>query len=365
VSGPDLYLASTPLIALIAAASACAQSNEAHCFLIEDFPNAASWVRILRSWRGGAFASVVLLPGRFTEVAQAHGGRWARERRKLDLRARSLLTISEFDAGALPARVLVGNDRRPETQYALHLASARNGAPCGVYLDDGLFTYLGDAHRRPLAGRLDAVFKRLHYGGWWRYVAQAGSSPWVVDRWLAYPELARDPTRRASLLPLAWFGARPLLRLCGALQREFGLDRMRLQHCNVLLTLPHSRAWRSQPDRLRALQSKIADLCRAGAAIALKYHPREIARDPFTLGEYARYEIPPALASELLLPALASDTIIAGESSTALLAARWLRPSLRVRDLGLDGGDFGRRAREFLAARGVQPMAADQIAMNK
>ncbi|HRK95334.1 MAG TPA: LysR family transcriptional regulator, partial [Rhodospirillales bacterium] len=88
--------------------------------------------------------------------------------------------------------VWVGNDRKVETQYALHLACRRAGAAVGHYLDDGLYTYLGDVRTRPLVRRLDWLVKRLGYGRWWHYADQAGTSPWIGAAWLAFPGHARD-----------------------------------------------------------------------------------------------------------------------------------------------------------------------------
>ncbi len=56
---------------------------------------------------------------------------------------------------------------------------------------------------------------------------------------------------------------------------------------------------------------------------------------------------------ELLLPLLPRGAVLAGEGSTALLAASWLRPDLRVFDLGLSQGGYAARARELFARNGI------------
>jgi hypothetical protein len=63
--------------------------------------------------------------------------------------------------------------------------------------------------------------------------------------------------------------------------------------------------------------------------------------------------LPTTLPMELLLPLLPPGARLAGEASTALLAAAWLRPDLRVLDLGLGRGGYPERARAFLAKHGI------------
>ncbi|HET9484035.1 MAG TPA: hypothetical protein VFO79_08765, partial [Xanthomonadales bacterium] len=179
---PDLYLATTPLTALIAAGLAREQSPGSGLVLIEDYDDAPRWRALLAGWRDSPFSRVELVPGRATEAracASAAGRglsrRLARERSKRALREQAFERLRELDRALQPNRVLVGNDRRPETQYALHLAAGRSARP-GVYLDDGLFTYLGDAHERPLARRIDQWLKRRTYGNWWQSLPQVGTS---------------------------------------------------------------------------------------------------------------------------------------------------------------------------------------------
>ncbi|HRA36536.1 MAG TPA: hypothetical protein PLC02_02475 [Pseudomonadota bacterium] len=358
-TGPALYLASTPLTALLAAAVARAQGAPAWLVLLEDYADAARWARLLGAWRDSPFQHIGLIAGRATEgraaaAGVAGTGRIARERSKRVLRLQALASLAAIDGELRPAQVCVGNDRRPETQYALELAARRNGGPCGVYLDDGLFTYVGDAHSRPWARRLiDAPLKKLAWGRWWQGAAQAGTTRWITQAWLAWPALARDrdPARARHALPRAWCVDRAMARLARDAAREF-LGSSARPRQRLLLALPHTRVLGDAAPRLREL---VAALAARGGGCAVKYHPRETAADPAGLVACGATLLPAGIALELLAARMPPGATLAGEASTALAAARWLRPDLHVLDLGYSGHAFATRARAFLAGIGVAP----------
>jgi hypothetical protein len=355
MSDSALYIASTPLVALLACAAARAQRVQAQLVLIEDFPDAAAWRDVIARWRDNPFAAIGCVPGRASEArAVQHRGRFARERIKRALRHEAFATLAAIDAAVRPARVWVGNDRRPETQFALDLARRRRDAACGVYLDDGLFSYVGDAHARPFARAVvDTALKRLAYGRYWRHAAIVGTTPYIAEAWLAWPDLAldRDPRRARRALPPDWFRGRALARLLRGAWRAFAGDR-RPRH-DLVLALPHSRLVR-EARAAATLRARVEALARAGACVAVKYHPRELDADPLGLVEAGATLLPGALTMELIAARLPRAARVAGEASTALAAARWLRPDLRIADLGLIEHDFARRARAFLARIGVE-----------
>jgi glycoprotease/Kae1 family metallohydrolase len=135
-----------------------------------------------------------------------------------------------------------------------------------------------------------------------------------------------------------------------------------LRACSVVVLLPHSKLLRGNEAlllRLRRLLSA-ADAC--GRRVALKYHPRELEDDPFgLLGDNAAMVLPKLLPMELLVPLLPSGGLLVGEGTTAIVAARWLRPDLAVRDLGSARGDYAERARALFARHGIE--ALDETAL--
>lgn len=369
----SLYLASTPLIAIEAAGAARAAGEPAELVLIEDFDLAPRFEALLRRWPDNPFRAIHRLPGRYTEHERGAGdGRRGvgallhRVRVKRELRRQTLARLAAIDAALRPGTVWVGNDRKVETQYALHLASLRGGLRIGRYLDDGLYTYLGDVRQRPWVRRVDWAVKRLTYGRWWRRADQAGTTPWIAEAFLAYPADARDqdPGRRRTPLPHAWFVNRALLRLCLLAAREFGLDRAALAGCAFVLVLPHSNQLRANPALAAALRVLIADAAADGLRIGLKYHPREVSADPGGLHrDGTTVALPALLPMELLLPLLPPAAVLAGEGSTALLAARWLFPRRRVVDLGISRDGYAARARVLFARHGIASVDGDPRAL--
>jgi len=359
-----LHFASTPMIALEAAAIALARPGRHRLVVIEDFDNAGRFTDLLQRWRDCPFEAIERLPGRYTEHARGGGDHprglaraWRRVRVKRELRRQTLARLAALDAEFKPGEVWVGNDRKVETQFALHLASRRNGGPVGHYLDDGLYTYLGDVRTRPWVRRIDWLVKQLTYGRWWHNGAQAGTSPWIREAWLAFPERARDqsPLRTRRRLEPGLFTTRAFARLGVLAAREFGLDRQLLSAACLVLVLPHSNQFALNAGLAQGLNALVDEVAARGLQVAIKYHPREREADPGGLRrEGATIDLPALLPMELLLPLLRPGTTLVGEGSTALLAAHWLRPDLRVVDLGLSQGGYAVRARALFASLGLQ-----------
>lgn len=358
-----LFVASTPMIALACAAIAAARPGRARLLLIEDFDLAARLEALLRRWRDNPFEDIQRLPGRHTEHCLGAGhehrgvsGLLRRVRVKRALRQRTLAAIRRCEAAFAPEEIWLANDRKPETQLALHLASARTGSRVGRYVDDGLYTYLGDVRTRTATRRVDAIVKRLAYGRWWQHAALAGTTRWIAQRWLAFPaaDADRAPARERHALPRTWFAQRRFLRLGVLAAREFGIRRGALHGAGAVLVLPHSNQLRANPALAPAL-ARVVDACLAqGARVAVKYHPREHVADPAGLARPGITVLPALLPLELLLPLLPAGTRLMGEGSTALLAAHWLRPDLEVVDLGISAGGYAARARAFFATRGIE-----------
>lgn len=357
-----LFIASTPMIALACAGAALAHRGRAHLVLIEDFDLAERLQRLLEGWRDNPFETIIRLPGRHTEhvMGARDGGRGLRHflhrvRVKRGLRAQTLRAIDAHDATLQPAEVWLANDRKPETQLALHRASSRAAQPVGHYLDDGLYSYLGDVRQRPLVRRIDALVKRLAYGRWWQRADHAGTTRWIAEHWLAFvDECTPYPAQQCRELPRSWFDNRPLCRLGLRAARDFGLDRQALHRVGLVLVLPHSNQLRGDPGLLARLRDRVGDACRQGRQVAVKYHPRE--RDPDPAGLLAGGKVralPTLLPLELLLPLLPSGVSLLGEGSTALLAAHWLRPDLAVADLGFSRDGYAARARALFARHGI------------
>lgn len=358
----NLYLASTPMIALAAAGAARAQGGRARLVLLEDFDLAGRFEALLRGWRDNPFEDIVRLPGRYTEHVRGAPDRARglaalvrRTRVKRGLRGETLAAIAALDQAFRPDALWLGNDRKVETQFALHLAARRSGHPCpGNYLDDGLYSYLGDVRQRPWVRRMDWLVKRTVYGGWWQRASHAGTTSWIGGAWLAFPQFAPPCYRHVQALPQSWFANPAMLRLSAQAARTFEMPRGWARRCAGVLVLPHSNQLLTNPALADALRQRLRAAADAGNPLALKYHPREVCPDPAGLaGAGAALVLPALLPMELLLPLLPSGAALIGEGSTALLAARWLRPDLRIGDLGISSDGYAARARQLFARVGI------------
>jgi hypothetical protein len=129
-----------------------------------------------------------------------------------------------------------------------------------------------------------------------------------------------------------------------------------------VLVLPHSRRLCKDADlllRLRRL-TEAAQAC--GRRVALKHDEGEAETDPAgLLAEGAALALPRLLPAELLPALLPRAALLAGEASSALLTARWLRPDLVVCEFGARGGD-AKRAQALLARHGIGPL--DETALS-
>lgn len=373
MSSRALYVASTPMIALEAAAAALRQGGRAQLVLVEDFDLIDRLADLLQLWRDCPFEEIHRVPGRYTEgqrfgsdKLRGVGKFFQRIQVKRALRKQSLATLRGVDEAFEPDSVWVANDRKVEMQYALHLASRRGNARPGHYLDDGLYTYLGLLRQRPWVRRVDLQVKRLGYGRWWQQVPQPGTSPWISDSWLAFPEQAidQDAVRHHHQLPRVWFTGRPFLRLSALAANQHAVDRASLRQSGIVLVLPHSNQLQANPALAGALHEFIAEAGARGKRVAVKYHPREVHADPAgLLASPYTVALPTLLPMELLLPLLPKAAVLAGEGSTALLAASWLRPDLRVFDLGLSRDGYATRARVLFARNGIPSIEGDWNAL--
>lgn len=369
MSGAALYLASTPMIALESAGAALARGGRAQLVLIEDFDLAEQLAELLQCWSDNPFEAIHRLPGRHTEHMLGAGDNHHgvadflhRMGVKRALRRQTLAAIRRIDTEFAPDSVWVGNDRKVETQYALHLASQRLADRPGRYLDDGLYSYLGDVRQRPLIRRIDWLVKRLTYGSWWHRGEQAGTSPWIAESWFAFPDQAidQDLCRRHRELPANWFTGRPFLRLSALAAKQFAVDRDGLRRCESVLVLPHSNQFLANPALAGSLRAFIDAAGARGHRVAIKYHPRESQPDPAALlADSNVLALPMLLPMELLLPLLPFGAVLTGEGSTALLAASWLRPDLKVFDLGWSRGGYAARAAKLFARNGIAKFDAD------
>ncbi|WP_430460504.1 hypothetical protein ACQUQU_14970 [Thalassolituus sp. LLYu03] len=330
-----LFLASTPFNVLTAAMVALElpAGDQAELGLIDQTNATSAFRAALSLWSGAPFA-------RIHELSSKVNGRNKRQQRRASF-ARILHELSRFS----PDWIYTGNDRRVEFQFAMAHSKAR-----GVYLDDGTYSYIGRKTHWLTDQVLDNLVKKLAYGWWWKQPPAIGASAWIDHSVLAFPQSAISALRQKPCRPLPANLSRPefaeLAELC------LGSSADALRSLNALVLLPHSSVQSARAHDLGRWLTK------EQAPRGYKHHPRtenqyrtaEAMSALWSIDGKAE-EVPSSAPMEILLPLLSQDCKIAGDVSTALLTAKWLRPELSVTALVSDTTDASWR--HLLSLTGV------------
>lgn len=276
-------------------------------------------------------AALQELPGPFTTIQTLRKGEgtWGKYRMRKAVFEQLKQQILERS----PLQLFTGNDRRIEFQYAAYQLAERGEAAANIYLEDGLNSYL-DIHPshsrlRSLGDRLlEPLAKRLNYGAWYDRKGAVGCSRWITERWLTFPELltASDFSRQppAIALPAKYFSEQPACEhLAGLINLLVGTEPD--LDGDLLLVPPHSNDIHQTYGSLENFERAVQPLLAGSESVRVKYHPNE----PQAFLAHLADELPRTLPLELLLSVAAFDKIV-GDTSAALLGAKWLLPDAQV-----------------------------------
>jgi len=324
-----LFLVSTPLHLYNAITVALMNPEwESHLFYI-DQPQVPHhlYYEALQQWETCPFNSIALFKTRLK-------GSLA----KLKARHEAFRELRIRTASIMPSRIYVGNDRRIEFAYTLHIAKRFQPSVIGGYLDDGVYTYITQKSKWHQDTFIDIGLKKLIYGLWYFRPSIVGGSDAVQEAYITLPEYANPILKTKQCIPLktSVLTSPQLSEFSQALLEPFDLDIDALKKLSFIITLPHESLFERSPHFKEAIIETVKEACVKGASLGVKYHPRQEHPDPLNLRQYGKITLlPGALAFEALLPLL-HHPIIIGDVSTALLTARWLRPDLRVLSLQVD-----------------------------
>ncbi|MFT4763034.1 MAG: hypothetical protein ACI9OH_000118 [Oleispira sp.] len=316
-----LFLASTPFNMLTSAMVALdlPVGDEAYLGIIDQPETERTFVTTLYLWKESPFKQTLLLS------LQAKG------KGKRKKRQSALNKIAQLIDQIKPDKIYTGNDRRIEFQFAMHHSRKTNELSMGVYIDDGTYSYLGRKTHWLTDRIVDNLIKKLSYGSWWQQPSTIGASNWISQAILAFPESAIEAlkTKRCLSLPenLHRDEFKRLAELCLEL---FKYPKSQIQHIDALIMLPHESVVSVQTKKKLSYWLSNQD-----AKISFKHHPRTVLSD--TTGDKELWlipdraeQVPAGIPMEVLLPLIKSSCQIAGDVSTALLTAKWLRPELKV-----------------------------------
>ena len=313
------HFCSTPRNVFLSIGAAWSQPDYEHSLKVIDQPDAKvpALVAALKA-NPGPFSAIDVLPkGRGTLG-------------KYRIRKQVFRTLAQDIEATTPELILTGNDRRIEFQFvASRLAAIGKPAQC-IYLEDGVNSYqhIHPSHSAMRArgdSLLEPLFKKLNYGTWYDRQGAVGCCRWIDQRWLTFPELLRDrdgPEVRPLLSTAYTEGdaSAHFLALMTALagsQPDLSGD--------LLLVPPHSNDVKQQYGSVTAFTDAVTPLLRTADRARVKYHPNET--EAF-LGGLAE-ELPRSLPLELMMSAINCSRIV-GDTSAALLSAKWLKPDAAV-----------------------------------
>jgi len=315
----DYFFISSPLHVLIAANIAIQNATNDNVLVIMARDAAAGdRFRMAAEKHHDIFKRVVVLPH------DTHPGR--------NVRAPRYRAIEAMLSGAGEVRILTGNDRRLEFQYAMHMASRSGGRPKGVYMDEGAITYFGHKSMGSFAHRhLAPLAKRLLIGRWYKPSLTTGASDWVKTIYAAFPEHVHPLLKRKQLVRIA---AEPFaLPQFRALAKDMLTDgedyAEALKGVKLVVTLPHEASYINAPQTYEAVSRSFLEHF-APSQVAIKPHPRITNRQMLEQLFPGTTILEPTAGMEALLTLLDDDCLVAGDISSTLLTTKWLRPSLPV-----------------------------------
>lgn len=317
----SVYFVSTLLHLFVATSLAQSKPDERSVLVYIDQPEGVEPLayQLTRRWSRSPFAEHILFFGRF------RGGLNKLKKRKALFRKIDALIRQER-----PGNIYVGNDRRIEFQYAMHVAETLQLNPVGHYMDEGTFTYVGRQASSQFGDVVvDNLLKKLSYGLWWKNPTTVGASDWISEIHVAFPEQidSRLTSKAVSQLTPESFQCPALIELSEMMLADVDVSSDDIAELDVLLTLPHESLFQKDSTYADKILSIVNGL---EGRVAVKYHPRNSAEDALGLTQHGVKLLPSKVSFEAVLPHLKGSAKVIGDVSSTLLLTRWLRPEVEV-----------------------------------
>ncbi|MBF6058637.1 polysialyltransferase family glycosyltransferase [Thiomicrorhabdus heinhorstiae] len=322
----DYYLISTPLHMFVSSALALHRARKCIAIFIDQYEGQSDcFVKNLRDKESGSpFDKVFVFGGREVSLLQ-----------KKAFRKQLFKELAEIVEQYAPNYIFCGNDRRIEFQFLMHHSRKNHPQVEGVYLDEGLFSYVGREASKSFSDRyVDTFFKKLAYGNWWSQPPTVGAGKWITSAYLAYPEQGHPLIQRKKMQKIdpEWFYAPHFVQLTQHWLACFDVDQEVIENSRVVLTLPQDRNMRLVPGYVDRVYDLVDSLSSSGYGISVKYHPSEQQLDPLQVSSRLNVSILPAkIPFEVLLPFMPRDNaFVIGDMSSTLIMTRLFRPDVGV-----------------------------------
>ena len=322
-----LYLPSTPLnlfLSLVVAERRRVEYGEEAIMVLIDQPTRIiddnNYLKLLRKLQFSPFQNVYILPN-----DSGYKGKIVRRKQNFDF-LKELISKHCFNY------IFVGNDRRIEFQYCMYQARKKKPSAMGVYLDDGLYTYIKEGTMfKNIIDCLEFRIKKLRYP-WLTRVKTIGASELIHLSYIALPQLmlkSANSQRAITVIQSEWFMTSFIQNACSLACNIFACDGQKIMATDVFINLAHPHDINLIDDYKNKLHYRIKQYLAQGKHITVKYHPREEQIDRFELQALGDvYVVPHRLAMEFILPLFSANCLVISDRSTTFLTTKILRTDL-------------------------------------
>lgn len=354
------YLVSTPLHLLISIAVALSKENEEKAKLLfvaqeKDNERMDFFRKSVVSWQGSPFEEVLT----FYRPSD-------NKRQKVLDRQETFVELQAKVKKDLPDRVYVGNDRHLEFQWVMHQTKKLKPSVCGIYLDEGLYSYINRKSSRKFSERIiDNVIKKIAYGLWWETPPSIGGSTWVKKAVVAYPDLVHRwlKSKEITAFDSELFENEKLDFLSQDWLGAFSVNKEQLEHCDVVITFPEYSDMAKVDGYFEDARELIKNLSNIGMNVAIKHHPKDLGADLFNISSMTSVTMLPAnLPFEIMLSVLPKGCYVLGDMSSTVLTTRLFRKDIDVivMKLGKESGHFGQFVELYRNLK-LQPKTSKEI----
>jgi len=321
----NIFITFTPYHIFLSCSIALYQESSAenHLIIIRDFSGFERLLDSLRGWERSPFAQIESLPGIY--------GRSGKFNKQFTIR-NNVTMIARYVSHHTFERVYIFNDAKPEAQCALYFAKKVNKRTVGVYVEDGAGAY--SSYRLEKQSLTDVLLRKLFYGPWWVDVNILGTSRWIDEIKVIFPQIVRPELR---LKPVTSIPKHGLLELRNQewpyeYLKTLGVEITKLHNLDAILVVAHTEF----ANKIIGYKEVINDILHMAKSqnlrLGVKYHPRDPQDDFLSVRNDEGISVLPKSLPMELVYILASEKIkfIIGDISTSLLTAKWLLENVMV-----------------------------------
>jgi len=258
-----------------------------------------------------------------------------------------------------PVEISTGNDRRIEFQYAMHFARGVLGYDVvGSYLDNGNGSYISyeKLNLRKYLSRIwiDVLVKKIAYGRWFTTAYKYGDSHWIDKCYLCHLDHIPDhlAEKKSSEVELRFYRTENAKIVLSKYVEHLGLPHnINKPSDSMLMVLPRVKMIADIYGSLEEAKAVIADISEEYENVFIKYHPADTL-NPLGFDQGVTI-LPSSIPVEMLLGVMEFDYIL-GDTSTAIMAAKWMFPNSRVEFIDT-GSPYTLSIKKLYMSMGILP----------